>query len=58
MKQAANLHDLKLGMLLPGITINTGPDDFYPIEQMQMQRFDGERWELIGPVLTGALGGS
>ena len=58
MKQAASLRDLKLGMLLPGITINTGPDDFYPIEQMQMQRFDGERWELIGPVLTGALGGS
>jgi branched-chain amino acid transport system substrate-binding protein len=58
MKQAASLHDLKLGMLLPGITINTGPDDFYPIEQMQMQRFDGERWELIGPVLTGTLSGS
>jgi branched-chain amino acid transport system substrate-binding protein len=58
MRQAANLHDLKLGMLLPGITINTGPDDFYPIEQMQMQRFDGERWELIGPVLTGTLSGS
>jgi len=58
MKQAANLHDLKFGMLLPGITINTSPDDFYPIEQMQMQRFDGERWELIGPVLTGTLNGS
>jgi branched-chain amino acid transport system substrate-binding protein len=58
MKQAANLHNLKFGMLLPGITINTSPDDFYPIEQMQMQRFDGERWELIGPVLTGTLNGS
>jgi branched-chain amino acid transport system substrate-binding protein len=58
MKQAANLHDLKLGMLLPGITINTGPDDFYPIKQMQMERFDGEHWELIGPVLNGTLGGS
>ena len=58
MKQAASLHDLKLGTLLPGISINTGPDDFYPIKQMQMQRFDGERWELIGPVLNGALGGS
>ena len=38
--------------------LRTGPNDFYPIEQMQMQRFDGERWELIGPVLTGTLGGS
>jgi hypothetical protein len=45
-------------MLLPGIAINTGPDDFYPIEQMQMQRFDGEHWVPIGPVLSGALGAS
>jgi branched-chain amino acid transport system substrate-binding protein len=58
MRQAASLHDLKFGMLLPGIAINTGPDDFYPIEQMQMQRFDGEHWVPIGPVLSGALGAS
>jgi branched-chain amino acid transport system substrate-binding protein len=38
MKQAANLHDLRLGMLLPGITINTSPIDFAPIKQMQMER--------------------
>jgi branched-chain amino acid transport system substrate-binding protein len=56
MKEAANLHDLKLGTLLPGITINTGPNDFYPIEQMQMQRFDGERWVALGPIMSGALG--
>ena len=36
--------------------IKTGPDDFYPIKQMQMQRFDGERWVAIGPVMSGALG--
>jgi branched-chain amino acid transport system substrate-binding protein len=58
MKQAASLDDLALGMLLPGIKIKTGPDDFYPIEQMQMQRFDGARGVPIGPVLSGALGGS
>jgi hypothetical protein len=58
MKQAASLDDLALGMLLPGIKIKTGPNDFYPIEQMQMQRFDGARWVPIGPVLSGALGGS
>jgi hypothetical protein len=28
MKQAASLKGLKLPMLLPGITINTGPDDY------------------------------
>ena len=56
MKQAANLKDLELGMLLPGVKINTSPTDFYPIEQMQMQRFNGERWEAIGDILSGELG--
>jgi branched-chain amino acid transport system substrate-binding protein len=58
MKQAANLKNLQLGMLLPGIAINTGPTDFAPIKQMQMEQFNGERWELFGPVLTGAGGAS
>jgi branched-chain amino acid transport system substrate-binding protein len=53
MKQAASLKDLELGMLLPGIKINTSATDFYPIQQMQMQRFTGDRWELIGPVMSG-----
>jgi branched-chain amino acid transport system substrate-binding protein len=55
MKQAANLKNMKLGMLLPGITIDTGPDDFYPIQQMQLQKFTGDRWERIGPVMSGSL---
>jgi branched-chain amino acid transport system substrate-binding protein len=58
MKQAANLKDLQLPLLLPGIKINTSPTDFFPIEQMQIQRFTGERWEAVGPVLDGALGGT
>ena len=53
MRQAANLKDLELPMLLPGIKINTSPNDYYPIEQMQMQRFNGTTWELFGPVLSG-----
>jgi branched-chain amino acid transport system substrate-binding protein len=57
MKQAASLKGLKLGMLLPGITINTSPTDYYPIEQMQMQQFDGERWKPIGEVMSGHVGG-
>jgi branched-chain amino acid transport system substrate-binding protein len=51
MKQAANLKKLSLGMLLPGITINTSPTDYFPLEQMQMARFDGERWTPFGEVL-------
>jgi branched-chain amino acid transport system substrate-binding protein len=56
MKQAASLKDLELPMLLPGIKINTSANDFYPIEQMQMQRFNGERWEPFGPVMSGESG--
>jgi branched-chain amino acid transport system substrate-binding protein len=55
MKEAANLHDLKLPMLLPGITVNTSPTDFYPVKQMQMEHFNGERWELFGPVIRGEI---
>jgi branched-chain amino acid transport system substrate-binding protein len=55
MKQAANLEDLELPMLLPEIRINTSSTDFSPIKQMQMRRFDGEHWELFGPVITGAV---
>jgi branched-chain amino acid transport system substrate-binding protein len=56
MKQAANL-DLNLPMLLPGIKIKTSATDFYPIQQMQMQRFNGETWELLGEVMSGQVGG-
>lgn len=56
MRQAANLHDFHLPMLLPGITINTSPSDFAPIKQVRMERFDGERYQYFGPVLTSALG--
>jgi branched-chain amino acid transport system substrate-binding protein len=58
MRQAANLKHFELGMLLPGIKIDTGPNDYFPIEQMQMTRFNGEFTELFGPVLSGELGGS
>jgi branched-chain amino acid transport system substrate-binding protein len=58
MRQAANLKDLELDMLLPGIKINTSPTDYYPIEQMQMTRFNGEYTELFGPMMSGAIGGN
>ena len=57
MKQAANLKDLELGMLLPGIKINTGPNDYYPIKQMQMSRFNGEYGVLFGPVIASDISG-
>ena len=57
MKQAASLHDFRVPMLLPGIRINTSPTDFAPIKQMQMAKFDGERWQLFGPLISGAVSG-
>jgi branched-chain amino acid transport system substrate-binding protein len=56
MKEAANLKGLRLPMLLPGIEINTSPTDFYPIKQMQMERFNGKAWELFGPLMNGSVG--
>jgi branched-chain amino acid transport system substrate-binding protein len=56
MRPAANLHNFTLPMLVPGITINTSPTDFAPIKQVQMERFDGQRFRPFGPVLTSALG--
>ncbi len=53
MKQAANLKDVQLDLLLPGIKLNTSPTDFHPLKQNQMMKFNGERWELFGPVMTG-----
>ena len=52
MKQAANLHHLALPMLLPGITVDTGPTDWYPVKQEQLARFDGTTWVRFGQVVA------
>ena len=56
MKQAANLKDFSSDVLLPGIKIKTSPDDYFPIEQMQLMKFNGSSWELFGDVITGEVG--
>ena len=56
MKQAASLKNFSSDVMLPGIKVNTGPNDFFPIEQMQLMRFDGEAWRLFGDVITGEVG--
>jgi branched-chain amino acid transport system substrate-binding protein len=43
--------NLDIPILLPGIKVQTGPDDGYPIEAMQVQRFEGDRWHLQGQVI-------
>ena len=53
MREAANLKDLELPMSLPGIKINTSPDNFSPIRQEALASFNGESWEMFGEVLSG-----
>jgi branched-chain amino acid transport system substrate-binding protein len=55
MKQAANLDDLELPTLLPGIKVNTSPTNYHPIRQMQLSKFDGTIWASLGDVITGAV---
>lgn len=52
MKEAANLKNLELGALLPGIKINTSPTDFAPISAIQLQKFDGKTWIRFGDVMS------
>lgn len=57
MKQAANLRNFEPGLLLPGISVNTSPTDFAPIEQLQLMKFAGESWHLFGNVMSGQAEG-
>jgi branched-chain amino acid transport system substrate-binding protein len=54
MRQAAAIRDQKLPMLLPGISVSTSADDFAPIKQMQLAKFDGTIWKLFGDVISGS----
>src|SRR5665213_1437282 len=57
MKQAASIRGLELGGLLPGIKINTSATDFAPIEQLRLQKFQGETWHLFGDIISAEVGG-
>ncbi len=54
MKQATSLKNVQLDLSLPGIVNSTTPDDYRVNKQLQMQKFNGERWELFGPILEDA----
>jgi len=51
MKEAANLRQLRLPLLLPGIEINTSASNFQPIQQARLARFDGTTYVLFGDVI-------
>jgi branched-chain amino acid transport system substrate-binding protein len=53
LRQALAIKDLELPMLSPGIKINTSPDNYFLIRQMQLARFNGEMWEPFGELIGG-----
>ncbi len=57
MKQAASIEGLKLDGLLPGVTIKTSATDFAPIEQLQLQKLQGETWHRFGDIISAEVGG-
>ncbi len=50
-RQAASLKDLELGLLMPGVKINTSPTDHAPIESLRLRGFDGKQWIAFGEVM-------
>ena len=54
MRQATNLHDLELPVLLPGVKVDTAPTNYHPIRQMQLARWNGKTWEGFGEVIEGS----
>jgi branched-chain amino acid transport system substrate-binding protein len=54
LKQATSLKNVQLDLSLPGIVGNTSPEDYRVNKQLQMMKFNGERWELFGPILEDA----
>ena len=58
MKQAAALKDYQGSVLLPGITISTGPWNFRPIKHLRLVQFDGRTWQPIGDILETAFSGA
>jgi branched-chain amino acid transport system substrate-binding protein len=53
MKQAASLKGFAPGLLLPGIKLDTGPNDFALFDQLQLVRFDGTTWAAVGDATVG-----
>jgi branched-chain amino acid transport system substrate-binding protein len=51
LKQATSLREVELPLLLPGITVSTGPDDYLPFQQLRLRRFNGKNWIGFGDLI-------
>ncbi len=54
MREANNLHDVEVPTMLPGIRVNTSPTNHRPLQQMQLQRWEGNGWTRFGNIIQGA----
>ena len=52
MKQATNIKNYTGDLSLPGMSASTSPDDYRINKQFQLMKFNGERWELFGEIMT------
>jgi len=52
MNVATHMKDWTFPLYLPGITLNTTPDDYFPMHTTQMKRYDGTRWVMIGKPIS------
>jgi branched-chain amino acid transport system substrate-binding protein len=50
---ATHLNNLRVPMLLPGITVTTSPTDYSVINRFQIQRFENGRWVAVGQTISG-----
>jgi hypothetical protein len=54
MAQAANLKDVSLSLLLPGVKLNTTPSDYRPIKDGYMVEFRDNQFVVISDLLRGS----
>jgi ABC-type branched-subunit amino acid transport system substrate-binding protein len=47
LKQAISMKGARFKMMLPGIALNTTPQDYAPYQSLQMAKFEGSSWKLI-----------
>lgn len=48
MRQLLSLKDYSTPLMLPGVTVTTGKDDYELFGAMRLQRFDGKSWVPFG----------
>ncbi|WP_404850444.1 ABC transporter substrate-binding protein [Dietzia kunjamensis] len=51
MAAVESMQDVEIDMLLPGVDVTVSDADHAAVECLQMQRFDGKRYELVGDVI-------